>query len=463
MADFKKSNICMPLPLRSTNKSGPGLYSAKNGNDKDSESLNSSVFRASPNSQHEYLPCVIYEPKLNRDTGQFTNLQETHGRFLPAQKCSLYSDSSRKAEKTNERSKKMSVQSIDRRMKNTHKESNQKSILLIDFATKVGEKRKKVIKKIAENTKHFIQRKHSQQSDFKLRSESKSSFLNEYDEFSGSTELTEFQKDSGYNPYEAAQPIRAFDQLRPFLKTVFNLDFNTLADFALDFDELSIASAIISKKFGINFPIKFVYNMEHFRSLYGIKPSKRPEESYKFVFKHAFKHLKREFLMKKYEHTIIGHNDQTLNFYNYYFGEISQKLNIEISKFFLPLTPDSYCSRRKDGVSQTINITYITLVCQSRVFLENFMQYVNHSFLEDYRDMISHKVKNLCDKWEQMFLQSYPNEKLVNFICDYIHTNKKCKLPWTLSEVEFAIDITNKFVSKCRKKNSSNSKFKQAF
>lgn len=249
-----------------------------------------------------------------------------------------------------------------------------------------------------------------------------------------------------------------FGELRFFLKMVFNLDFTNLVDITLDYNQLRIIAAIINKKFLIDFPFRSLYGMDSFKSLCNVKTGKRPEESYKFVFKHAYKHLKQQFRNRNLELSKLGFNDLNLQFYKYYFQEASDKLGISINQFFLPLTPDSYCNKAQKAIAQTINVSYITLVCQSPHFMNDFMTYVNDYFIRDYSEMITVKVNNICDKWELIFLETFGNEKMISFICEYIHTNKKCKLPWTIKEVEFAVDVVNKLVQKCKKRTWVKSK-----
>lgn len=223
---------------------------------------------------------------------------------------------------------------------------------------------------------------------------------------------------------------KAFSELRNFLKMVFALDFDNLVDHVLDYDQLSIAASIISKKFLIDFPIKSIYRMESFRSLYGMRTSKRPEESYKFVFKYGFKYLKENLKAQEVQISKLGSIDFNTYFYDYYFGKTSKDLNIEVNQFFLPLIPDSYCNRNQKVIAQTINVSYITLVCQSSRFMKDFPNYMNVVFIKDYRALINRKVDDLCDKWEQMHLEVGGDGKLIGYICDYIIIiNKLFKLP----------------------------------
>ena len=247
-------------------------------------------------------------------------------------------------------------------------------------------------------------------------------------------------------------------ELKPFLKALFNLSFDRLQNITLDYDQLSRAAAIINTKFQVEFPIRSLYSITSFNSLCSLKPNKRPEESYKFVFKHAYKNLKQRFRTDRPELSKLGFNDLNLQFYRHYFQETAEKLGIGINNFFLPLTPDSYCNKKLKVIAQTINVSYITLVCQSRLFMDNFMAYVNQSFIPDYSELINTKVDNLCDKWENLYIEAFGNEKIIGFICEYVHLNKKCKLPWTIKEVEFAVEIVNKLVQKCKRRGWVKSK-----
>ena len=272
------------------------------------------------------------------------------------------------------------------------------------------------------------------------------------------TNLTESHSDCNDNFLHNLNRHTAFSELRRFLKVIFNFDFSKLGDVTMDFSQLSIAAAIISKKFQVDFPIRSLYPIENFMSLYDLKSGKRPEESYKFVFKHAYKNLKAIFRKKNVELAKLGFNDLNLQFYKHYFKTTSEKLGISLNNFFLPLTPDSYCNKKQPVIAQTINVSYITLVCQSQNFLDDFMNYVNNSFIKDYQELIDSKIDNICHKWQSMYLETLGNEKCIHYICDYVYTNKKCKLPWTVKEVEFAIDIVNRLISKCKKRACGTSK-----
>ena len=249
-----------------------------------------------------------------------------------------------------------------------------------------------------------------------------------------------------------------FYDLRVFLKTLFNLSFDPMSDAYIDVNNLRIAATIINKKFAQEFELCSLYTMDLFQALVTTKPIKRPEESYKFIFKHTFKSLKAAYRADCAELSNLSFEAFNIRFYSYYFAETAARLNIGLYHFFLPLTPDSYCNKKQRIVAQTINASYITLVCQSQKFMRDFLTYVNNRMLADYAKLILAKVDNMCDKWEQLFLSTHSPDKIIDFICEYVDTNKKCKLPWTVNEVEHAIKVVNRLVHKCSLKSLAKSK-----
>ena len=56
----------------------------------------------------------------------------------------------------------------------------------------------------------------------------------------------------------------------------------------------------------------------------------------------------------------------------------------------------------------------------------------------------------MVDKWNEIYLSMNLSEKSLFFISDYIEFNKKCKLPWTVNEVEVAIVTVKKMIERSK-------------
>jgi hypothetical protein len=144
--------------------------------------------------------------------------------------------------------------------------------------------------------------------------------------------------------------------------------------------------------------------------------------------KESFKVLHSEKLKKK---------DFDKAFYEHYFLEISNAENLPLESFFHPKNSKS---KTKDS-PKTINSAYIDSISKSKSFVDAFLYYLTENLEAEYREIIDSKIHGLFNKWEHEYQEAAPKEKdkVVDDICAYIEKNKKCKLPWTVREVQEAI------------------------
>jgi len=246
-----------------------------------------------------------------------------------------------------------------------------------------------------------------------------------------------------------------FSNLRLFMKKMFlfKLDSHSIDNFSIE--EIVLLSSILKKKFEINLQTQNVYPLSEFNLVYNQKVTKRPEECYKFIFKHTFKQLKKKFLSKHPQHTSIKSQQFNLKFYNYYFSEAAQTTKLSLKNFFLPLSPEAQQLNKYSVVSKTINGWYITLIAQSPEFMKQLTSYINDDLLQNYRNQIETKIDRLCNKWEKTYLESFENYRIIEAIDESISKSIRCKLPWTVKEVEFAIETVNKLIEKYKGKSLS--------
>lgn len=239
------------------------------------------------------------------------------------------------------------------------------------------------------------------------------------------------------------------------LKDLFLLNFASQYDRYLNYAEIAVLSTVLEKKFNTQLPVKNIYSLNDFKYLSSVQSTKRPEESYKFVFKYAFKNLKERFCEAKNIDISTIKKPEVFNlFYYHYFGNVSEKCGISIESFYLPLTPDTYGLDLNSVVAKTINSTYVRLIIKSKPFLTDFMEFVNEKFRKDYIKLVPKKIDNMIDKLEHAFESAWYNDRYIDVICDNIRSNKRCKLPWTVKELDYAIRQTNKLISKNLSKNN---------
>lgn len=131
--------------------------------------------------------------------------------------------------------------------------------------------------------------------------------------------------------------------------------------------------------------------------------------------------------------------NQPIDFYDYYFKEISEKENIPIELFYYPLTKS--CKK-----GHCLNSEYFIWIFSSQKFLEDFENFIENDLINFYKKEIKKKMINLAEKFEEwncelgnnLHEQSYP-EKLLEKIKDYAIKNSRCKIAWNVKEIKLAI------------------------
>jgi len=94
---------------------------------------------------------------------------------------------------------------------------------------------------------------------------------------------------------------------------------------------------------------------------------------------------------------------------------------------------------------RTINSKYVSNVSKSELFLEHFTQYLNNDFIEDYHKTVEFKINKVIEKCLELTGKKKSNSANVK---KYIEDNPKCKLPWSMKELNNAklsvLDLINK-------------------
>lgn len=255
--------------------------------------------------------------------------------------------------------------------------------------------------------------------------------------------------DDGFNSFT----MHNFSNLRVFLKSIFLFSIGKQQFAPFSCGEIIILTSVMRKKFDISLKTLNLYPLSEFCAVYCHKIYKRPEECYKFIFKHTFKQLKKRFRERNPELPHIKTQAFLSRFYTHYFTDAAETTNLSLINFFLPLSPEAFKSKKNNVVSRTINGWYITLIAQSPEFLEELIAYINRDFLNNYKKQIGVKINNLCNRWEREYHDSLENFRTVDAIDESISKSIRCKLPWTVKEVEYSIDIVNKLIVKYKSKN----------
>lgn len=200
--------------------------------------------------------------------------------------------------------------------------------------------------------------------------------------------------------------------------------------------EMTILRSIINRKYKnkIHFSDDPFFLNEKINELHDRCSSKRSEECYKFIFKRCIKYMRDDFKFTKARKS--PKCELETKFYESYFGEIASKENICLQSFYQPTNSLKKCK----GMPKTINAEYMHNICKSQDFVSRFLDYAYNHLRYDYEHVIDAKIECLIKKWDEM-LESTDSEKndVAEDITRYIEKNRKCKLPWSLVEVDDAL------------------------
>ena len=163
---------------------------------------------------------------------------------------------------------------------------------------------------------------------------------------------------------------------------------------------------------------------------------KRPEECYKFILTRVIKYLKH-----KFENKIKTKSKVEESLYEEYFQAISDSHKIPLSDFHYPLT-GSLKGKFK------LNSAYFSKIFMSQKFVDALNEYSNKLLLTEYSADIKKKLETLMDRWAELLdsesgIESEKQKELL----DYVMFNKRCKLPWSVSEVRESVEKFDKLVS----------------
>ena len=91
-----------------------------------------------------------------------------------------------------------------------------------------------------------------------------------------------------------------------------------------------------------------------------------------------------------------------LPFYSIYFNKIANKLNIPSSYFYKP-SP----SKLNNPVHKTYSQEYFKLISKSKMFIDDFINYIKNVFEEDYNKKIPFLTKNMVILFLKKYRENY--------------------------------------------------------
>jgi len=246
------------------------------------------------------------------------------------------------------------------------------------------------------------------------------------------------------NLYRSFKPLRNLKSLYLLLIKFFQGKEIATSDLqALSFWEVEILGLVVRRKYSsesalFSFPItEIAQSLDFLACIQRKLPSKRPEEIYKFVFTRAIKYLKMVFRGNNMSGT--DNHDSELKFYQHYFEPIARKNNLSLEKFLYPLN-----KKEKSGWLRSPNFNYFRLVFMSETFAADIVQYATKVMPSEHQDELRQKALSILRRWDGVVngveAKSPAGNKLKAELMHYFLKNKRCKLPWTLTEINNAIE-----------------------
>jgi hypothetical protein len=181
------------------------------------------------------------------------------------------------------------------------------------------------------------------------------------------------------------------------------------------------------------------------------EPLKRLEEQLKFVLSRAEQSLIVEYLSKEKEQTPeqidkslkTNRYNVEVEFYHKYFFEFSKCHRIPIEKFYFPRNKNKLVSNSH----KTINKSYMSNITLNTDYVRKMTSHIRDNLLKLEKETIRTKINNKIEKWNSFLLrklnfehQDKILEEFDSFISTNILDNDKFKLPWSVKQIESAIN-----------------------
>ena len=203
--------------------------------------------------------------------------------------------------------------------------------------------------------------------------------------------------------------------------------------------ESEFLASVLRRKFGLK--VELPLSTSQLREVLSpqlILPShKRKEENRKFVFKQISKVLRSRFAKGLKTSFLRKVNKKVIDdeFYQHYFGALSEASKIPLEDFILP----GSCTKRV-GQSKTFTDSYIRLIHQSESFRADFERELRALIVSNLKAIVRAKIAKVLSKYEKEKALSEGGEESNRGFGD-----RRGKLPWTCQEISTAIRCVLRF------------------
>lgn len=221
------------------------------------------------------------------------------------------------------------------------------------------------------------------------------------------------------------------------LMQLFLNETENLNDVNLKPIELEIFNFVIDRKFKLRFDSLQSLSKEENQNLlinsFRQVSNKRKEENFKFIYKMTVKKMMRSF---EEQNNLI--RDENTKFFSFYFLELAEKFEVGIDAFFDPSSQRANNKIQSSLKFKSINHDFLKIVFSSQIFKNEFKKTLGREdFVDSYKQNMYKKMEKLLLKWSRQ-IKKQAISSVQKKLMDYFNSAKKCKLPWTLYEVEIA-------------------------
>ena len=208
--------------------------------------------------------------------------------------------------------------------------------------------------------------------------------------------------------------------------------------------EARILQSIIQRRTKESISLIHCVTNEKITTLFHRSPKKRCEEVYRFIMENSFKVLKSRFFdelnSKQRKKKVLKRSNDNKLFYSHYFSYVADQKQIDLSRFFLPFENSRAKFYPKKRGKTNININYIALLFESKIFKDDFLKYLNTDLRKDCIKATRHRIEVYIKKWRETLNQDYLNTRVIDTICEELQSEKKYFLPWSFKEIDSAIE-----------------------
>ena len=236
------------------------------------------------------------------------------------------------------------------------------------------------------------------------------------------------------NSLSSPRAIVSFRRLYNVLVTLFSKGSISELDYDLDFFEEEILNCLLQRKYFQHLTVAelaqpITERIQKINEIVNSRSNKRPEECYKFILTRVLKFLKRKYFFSTGE----GSANSERQFYEFFFSEVAGALDLPIECFIYPIT-------RKHLDLSKFNAAYFERIFRSERFLAELNSYMEEGLYSEYREELKQKLCSFLRKYETMLKKANSDQAgIQKRMKEYLLKNKRCKLPWSLNEINESV------------------------